>query len=102
MILFVGLDSFLIHDAKSHHLRRLSSLSTLSPRRRFATDLVRVVVLIGMARSISHKICAGVVQPDRESFLGVPPASIADANKQRPNKQSSHVVSNALECRTVI
>ena len=38
-VLFVGLvDGFLIHDTKSHHLCRLTSLSTIAPQRRFATD----------------------------------------------------------------
>jgi hypothetical protein len=39
-VLCVGfVDGFLIHGAKSHHLRRLTSLSTIAPERRFATRL---------------------------------------------------------------
>jgi hypothetical protein len=39
-VLFVDLAvGFLIHDAKSHYLCHLSSLSTIAPQRRFATRL---------------------------------------------------------------
>jgi hypothetical protein len=44
-----------------------------------------------MARSISHRICAGVVRPKRATILGVPPGRIASANDAPPKPQQTNI-----------
>jgi hypothetical protein len=58
---------------------------------------------MGMGASFFHKICAAPMRPKRRRFLGVAPrpevirCRRAPRREQTTNKQSSHVMTIALE-----